>query len=68
LRLLLNDVRQTTEIRRSRRAANPTDRPQGVAAMAAFAKIIGDLDYQGSGAYNGPAAWELFGATVSAWP
>jgi hypothetical protein len=74
LRLLLNDERQTTVIRRSRWAAERTDRPQGVAAMAAFAilfvdhaqgsctslpDVIGNLDYQGSGVFYGPAAREL---------
>jgi hypothetical protein len=71
-----------TGIGRSRGAAEHDDGPQGVAVMAASAfvfldddqgsctslsGVIWDLHYQGSGAYDGPAARELPGATPPAW-
>ena len=66
--------RQTTEIGRSRGATERNDRQQGVTTMAASAillvddaqgsctslsEVIWDLDYQESGAYDGPAVREL---------
>ena len=71
-----------TGIGRSRGAAECNDRPQGVTAMAdsaillvddeqdsctSLSDLIWDLHSQGSGAYDGPAARELPGATPPAW-